>query len=265
MTKAPVGHIGSRGVIVVDAARGLVVRDSGQGGFFTTTYAGRRRGMRRYLPSPAFEIRCGGRFLLEEFIEGKNLSVAPEPLAIAVASDVLDRLSKLARGSEERSQFGGSNLIKRLSAGSSLFGKALIMLEQHPDMLAALGHARLVPSHGDLHSDNICIGQQRILVLDWDPRLVGLAPPLADPIALLLSRSSTLRRNYWHGTFDANLASLLALVGIEPILTDDRRFLLALLGFLPFLELRSGILTGGNPQAEREFRSWIDGSPLRLK
>jgi len=144
---------------------------------FNRKYSYIRNEMSRFLPAPRYKINRERSSISEDIVEGDHLSECCDSLNLIICTSIIQSLCKI------KMKFAPGDFLRDY--------------EESPAWTSFL-----VPSHGDLGSNNIIVsGNSIFTIIDWDPYMMGLRPPWYDPLTLIGS-SDFLREAYVEGAFN---------------------------------------------------------------
>lgn len=206
---------------------------------YTAEYVTLRKRFERHVNSPKFWADSSTSWLREDLVNGRRLSDLRSHEAIWTWTNVLTQLCSLSSNEFDPAADKGAPFSELLAATPlSLSHGTLGELNR----LFGESHLQEVPSHGDLHEENVILNHDGApVVVDLDE--IALRPFWFDPLCI----AACLPRRWEVGALDGPLAKIWSSVGVEPIRWTRREVGLA----------RVALEVFRTSQAIHRIRGWI--------
>jgi hypothetical protein len=224
-------------------------------------YAMVRSEAQRCISSPWFAVEQAGHAIRDGWVKDAipALRLSPQE-RLGHVRRLLDELEALvAAGSPTRAgvttQMFTEELLRAIPHRRLDVGLRSVLASE--EFLRAASGGKLVPSHGDLGAHNFLVSDGRHVVVDWEPKNVGIRPFWCDVSRVLTSDPEALRS----GVFDAHIERIWRAAGLSADGVLANRDHLAAFGAVERLSRRTTVELG--PSSRPVVGLSISGQPVR--
>ena len=194
------------GVVLLDPDRGRVARRHA-GGAFPPTYTELRTRLGRHLELPAFEVRDGGRLVIEDFVRGQHFLDVGTARQVEVLREITRRYARLTANESEGVCSDLVSATMSAARRAPLPPELSRLLDLVPVEKAA-GSWPMVPSAMDATVRNLIVVDGRPVLIDLGD--VRLDPFFAFPIGMIANARPDGLAAYLDGELDSDVAALFA-------------------------------------------------------
>jgi len=216
--------VGTFDYLVQKADQGLllapeagVVRRVGPGVVVDGRYEVLRNRLGAFVGSPAFTVDFKRQTIDEEYVEGRICNQEGVEERVASTKHILRSIASLVeseRGGEVRGRDRTSDFLRLMFATCTpqALPAELGQISESFMFARIFGSGPVIPSHGEVGPHNVLHAQNGYLLIDWEPKSLGVRPFWADACNAIQAAGWPL---FLEGRFDEQLSQLWSVAGFE--------------------------------------------------
>jgi len=211
------------GDILMLNGNGDTVRRVSSSPIYNDEYINIRKKFTHYFDVPKFRIEDGNSVLVESYVQGTYPSDLSKIQQIKIVKELLRRFIELCRNEKE----GNSKEIIENNFNNIKYEYLSSDVISNVDFIRrskCLKQAPLIPGHGDFHFKNILTEDEKVWIIDWEPKSKFYRPFWHDAMNIFKT-DLFLQKQFLAGEFDIEFEELCRVAG-TPIDLDENRFLL---------------------------------------